>query len=271
MRPRFLPSPARPRVARRVSVSCNSFSAACARASVGIGAMRPDRSVLEVARRQRGAILTPQLRATGLTDEAIRHRVKQGWLRRVHRGVYLAGALETPWSRAMAAVLAYGGGALLSDYPAAVRWGVRPPPMGALHVDGGGSGHAEPATVLLSTQRPLVASHRRHPPRRACPSPHPPGPSSIWPPPSRSASSTEPSTKPDIQHLVTDRSLNEQFSRYPTHRGTSPLKNATTHEPKLTRSKPSGGSGAHRKARLPEPRTNTSRPPQGRPPGPPTR
>ena len=45
---------------------------------------------------------------------------KQGWLRREHRGVYLVGPLESPHSRAMAAVLAYGAGALLSHDPAGV-------------------------------------------------------------------------------------------------------------------------------------------------------
>ena len=67
---------------------------------------------MAVARRQHGLVTTPQLFAAGLTGDAIKHRVKQGWLRRRHRGVYLVGPLETPLTGSMAAVLAYGDGAL---------------------------------------------------------------------------------------------------------------------------------------------------------------
>ena len=59
---------------------------------------------------------------------------RRGWLRRIHRGVYLVGPLETPHTSAMAAVLAVGDGALLSHYPAAVLWGLRPARAEPMHV-----------------------------------------------------------------------------------------------------------------------------------------
>src|SRR4051794_10298991 len=94
----------------------------------------PERWVMAAAGRQHGLISTGQLAAAGFGKHAVAHRVRRGWLRRVHRGVYLVGPLETPHSRAMGAVLAYGDGALLGHEAAVVLRGFRPPPARALHV-----------------------------------------------------------------------------------------------------------------------------------------
>src|SRR3954449_13503825 len=95
---------------------------------------RPDRLVVALARRQHGVVTAAELSTAGLGRHAVAHRVEKGWLRRLHRGVYLVGPLETPLSRAMAAVRAYGDGALLSHGAAAVLLGLRPPPFTTLHV-----------------------------------------------------------------------------------------------------------------------------------------
>jgi predicted transcriptional regulator of viral defense system len=68
----------------------------------------PDRVVVALAGRCHGVVTGIQLSSAGLSRHAVAHRVEKGWLRRLHRGVYLVGPLETPLSRAMAAVRAYG-------------------------------------------------------------------------------------------------------------------------------------------------------------------
>jgi very-short-patch-repair endonuclease len=60
-----------------------------------------------------------------------------------------------------------------------------------------------------------------------------------------------------LQRRVSPHSLNEQFSRYPRHRGTAALKKATTTELRLTRSDLERiALSLIRRARLPEPETN---------------
>ena len=63
-----------------------------------------------------------------MSPTAIAHRVKTGWLVRWHRGVFLVGPLEAPLSRARAAVLAVGRGAVLSHLAAAAVWELRASP-----------------------------------------------------------------------------------------------------------------------------------------------
>ena len=211
--------------------------------------------MVALAARQHGVATTAQLHAAGLSRHAIAHRVARGWLRRLHRGVHLVGALEGPWSRAMAAVLAYEPDALLSYQPAGVLSGLRPPPTGAIHVTvvgrdarGRDGIHAHTITRL----HPADATHRLGIPVTS---------------PARTLldlAATE--TQRDLSRaidegrvlrLVTDHSLNEQLSRYPAHRGTRALKLATTPEPKLTRSEAERRLlELVRAAGLPEPKTN---------------
>jgi hypothetical protein len=83
-----------------------------------------DKLVVAVARRQHRNITRKQLLGFGLTDDAIARRVRQGWLHRVHQGVYAVGTPPlTPIERASAAVLACGRLAVLSHHAAAALWG----------------------------------------------------------------------------------------------------------------------------------------------------
>ena len=93
-----------------------------------------ERAAVELAGRQHGVISVEQLPRCGMGRHAVAHRVKSGWLRPLHRGVYLVGPLESPHSRLMAAALAAGPGALISHYPAAVLWELRPPREGPVDV-----------------------------------------------------------------------------------------------------------------------------------------
>ena len=81
----------------------------------------------ELAARQYGVVARRQLAASGLTHAKIARLVERGLLIRLHRGVYAVGhdSLRIE-GRRMAAVLACGPSAVLSDRTAAGAHGVRP-------------------------------------------------------------------------------------------------------------------------------------------------
>jgi very-short-patch-repair endonuclease len=65
------------------------------------------------------------LEGLGFSDAAVEHRVATGRLHPVARGIYAVGRAElTPRGKWMAAVLACGGGAVLSHRSAAELWGI---------------------------------------------------------------------------------------------------------------------------------------------------
>jgi very-short-patch-repair endonuclease len=87
------------------------------------------------ARRQHGVLTTRQLRAAGLGPHAINGRVERGWLRHVHYGVYVVGALESELTAPTAALAAYGPRAVISHRTAATIWGLLPPrPGNPIHI-----------------------------------------------------------------------------------------------------------------------------------------
>lgn len=83
--------------------------------------------ISEIASRQYAVIALGQLVALGLSASAVRSRISQGRLHRLHRGVYslIAPALLTRSGRFMAAVLACGDGAVLSHRAAAIAHELR--------------------------------------------------------------------------------------------------------------------------------------------------
>jgi very-short-patch-repair endonuclease len=111
----------------------------------------PDHEVASIARRQHGVVTSGQLAAAGLSPTAIRHRVRQGRLTRLHKGVYLASSLPAQFTPEMAAVLACGHHAALSHHAAAALWRFRPKRDGAIDVTVR-RGKARP--------RPGIAVHR---------------------------------------------------------------------------------------------------------------
>lgn len=79
----------------------------------------------DVAAQQHGLVTRKQAVGYGLTKKAIEHRLRSGRWRHVQRGVFrLAGALETPHLRVLAAVLAAGTGAVLSHESVAALYGL---------------------------------------------------------------------------------------------------------------------------------------------------
>ena len=216
--------------------------------------MPVDRDVLALAARQHGVVSAAPLADADCGRHWIAHRVATGWLHRRHRGVYVVGPLDAPFSAAMAAVLACGDGALLSHHPAAVLWGFRSPPSHVMHVTIGRDvrtrggirvhrvGHLDPRDASRRHGIPVTSAARTlldaTDPQREL---------------NRSVDEAR------IHRQVTDRSLNEQFSRYPRHPGTPALRDAIRTEPKLTRSEAERRLlELIRSARLPEPLTNAS-------------
>jgi Transcriptional regulator, AbiEi antitoxin/Protein of unknown function (DUF559) len=83
----------------------------------------PDQRIARAAAGEWGVLSLDELRACGLSREAVSRRVRKGWLHRLHRGVYAVGhpnpALE---GRLLAAVKAGGASAALGHYSAAALW-----------------------------------------------------------------------------------------------------------------------------------------------------
>jgi len=93
------------------------------------------RSPWDLAREQEGVIARTQLLPFGFTDEAIRHRIARGRMRRIYPGVYAVGQLElTRRGRWIAAVLACGETAALSHDSAAAYWRFATEPDDRIHV-----------------------------------------------------------------------------------------------------------------------------------------
>ncbi len=83
-------------------------------------------AITALAERQHGVIAVAQLYSLGLSETQVGTRVANGWFHRVHRGVYAVGhARLTREGRWMAAVLAYGEGAVLSHQAAGELWKIR--------------------------------------------------------------------------------------------------------------------------------------------------
>ena len=85
-----------------------------------------DERILRLAARQHGAVTRAQLLDAGLSRGAVEHRLAKGTLRPVHRGVYRVGPITGRYEAEMAAVLACGPRAALSDRTAAGIWDMEP-------------------------------------------------------------------------------------------------------------------------------------------------
>jgi predicted transcriptional regulator of viral defense system len=85
-----------------------------------------DAAVVALARRQHGVVTARQLLDAGVGPNAVTAKVERGWLRRVHRGVYAVGALESALTAPTAALATFGRKAILSHRTAAVLWRLLP-------------------------------------------------------------------------------------------------------------------------------------------------
>lgn len=86
----------------------------------------PDELIASLAAAQHGVIARFQMRALGISNDAITHRMATGRLHRLHRGVFAVGHKRvTRLGRWMAAVLARGPDTVLSHASAAALWRIK--------------------------------------------------------------------------------------------------------------------------------------------------
>ena len=217
--------------------------------------MPADRRLWDLAARQHGALATRQLHAAGVSAAQISRLVARGWIRPVHRGVYLAGPIHGPLARLMAATLAVGDGALLSHRSAAELWGLGPVVSGAVAITliGRAARSRERITVHHARRLDPADIGRHHgipvtaPGRTLLDHATQLGRRDL-------AMAVE---QAEILGLVTGHSLSEQFSRYPRHRGIRALTEAIPTEPAFTRSEAERRLlELVRAARLPAPEVN---------------
>lgn len=96
---------------------------------------KADRTVARIAGRQHGIVTAAQLAWAGLSPTMIKHRCRRGSLHRLYRGVYAVGHTDlSQKGRWLAAVLAYGGRAVLSHDSAAALWQLSPSTSAVVHV-----------------------------------------------------------------------------------------------------------------------------------------
>lgn len=116
-----------------------------------------DARIQELAARQHGVVARAQLLGAGVSVGAIDHRLRKGTLRQVHRGVYRTGPITARYQAEMAAALACGPDAALSDRTAAGIWDLMPPrqPEAPVDVAGPRSLRGPASGVRLHRRGPL--------------------------------------------------------------------------------------------------------------------
>lgn len=201
-----------------------------------------DAAIAALAARQHGVVTTRQLAAAGIGERAVAHRVANGRLTRIFRGVYRVGPVTAPHGLETAAVLATGG--VLSHHSAAALWGFRPPHEGDPHVT---------VQNREARSRPGLRVHRTASLNAAVLNGLP------LTTPARTLHDLTPLLAP---HEL-DRAVEEAVIRglvTPQQLTTWPaLRRATIEEPQITRSEGERRLRALiRAARLPRPQTNTT-------------
>jgi very-short-patch-repair endonuclease len=115
------------------------------------------------ARREHYVVTREELLAHGYTADAIRHRLNNGDLFRLWRGVYSVGRPEPDrfgwW---MAAVKACGPEAMLSHASAAALYGIRPFSNGLIHVSVPLSARRSRRPIAVHQRAPLARATRNH-------------------------------------------------------------------------------------------------------------
>ena len=96
--------------------------------------MGADEAVFALAHGRHGLVTSRELAQAGLTPKAVRHRVRIGWLTRLHRGRLSHGAARVAVVAADGRGARHGRGAALSHGAAAAVWEIRSQPAGVTDV-----------------------------------------------------------------------------------------------------------------------------------------
>ncbi|HEX9109084.1 MAG TPA: DUF559 domain-containing protein [Longimicrobiales bacterium] len=94
----------------------------------GVGRRDPDLVMRSLAARQHGVVSRAQLLEAGVAAYIIDHRLAQGRIDSLHRGIYRVGPAPLRHEAEVAALLACGASAALSHRSAAALWGLLPEP-----------------------------------------------------------------------------------------------------------------------------------------------
>ena len=122
----------------------------------GRAAVAADAVIARLASRQYRVVTRRQLLAAGVGKDAIQHRVETHRLFGLHRGVYAVGISKVQSEgRWLAAVLACGGGAVLSHRPAAAHLRLLRAEPGPVHVTVPGTGCRPRRGIILHATRSL--------------------------------------------------------------------------------------------------------------------
>lgn len=115
--------------------------------------------IARLAAGQRRIVTRRQMLAAGVGSEAIKHRLANHRLHRVHRGVYVLGTPDLDrLGRWLAAVLACGDRAVLSHESAAALWRLLDHRPGPVEVTVPGGGGSRRAGVTIHATRSLPAT-----------------------------------------------------------------------------------------------------------------
>ena len=123
--------------------------------------MHPEQLVRRIAGRQLNLIDAQQALEAGFSRDQLRHRARTGVFTRIYRGVYLVtGGAPSVEQRALAACMATGDGARVSDLAAAAVWGFAEFVGGSIDVTVPAHRHPAGARGLRVHRRTLVAADR---------------------------------------------------------------------------------------------------------------
>jgi very-short-patch-repair endonuclease len=128
----------------------------CGEIYVRAAGLGDDELIARLAVVQHGVVARGQLLALGLSDDAIRHRLARGRLRRLYPGVYAVGHEALGFlGHVMAAVLCMGNGAVASHDTGTGLWELETPRTDLIHV------------TVPQARRPQqgIEIHRGTPPR----------------------------------------------------------------------------------------------------------
>jgi hypothetical protein len=221
----------------------------------GLDVPPPARAAADLLERQWGVASLTQLRAAGLSADAVERRVRSGRMHRLYRGVYAVGdrALRVE-GRRLAAVLACGPGAVLSHRSAAAHLGLLATSQARIDVTAPRSRQGAPG-IRLHSSRSLDARDTTN---------HQGIPTTTI---ARTLLDLAATARADeleralaqAMHLQVydQRAIDDVIARSNGHRATNVLKAATKQEPQITRSMWEVRMlGIVRGAGLPEPRCN---------------